>query len=145
LLRAHLPAEVNARHAGRLLAVAENPVLSAFDQLEIASGDPLNRGCLNLGARELPVLALVMAASVAASAVQAGADVESLPPEAGLQMITHALQLLRGPDPEAAKHGATVMALKYRYDPGLPDYRAMLIATRTRKCERWPRLRPSSM
>ena len=128
LLRAHLPAEVNARHAGRLLAIAENPVLSAFDQLELASGDPLSRGRLNLGARELPALALVMAASAAASAVQAGADVESLPPEAGLQMITHALQLLRGPDPEAAKQGATVMVLTYRYDPGLPDYRATLIA-----------------
>jgi hypothetical protein len=35
---------VNARHAGRLPAIAENPVLSAFDQLEIASGDPLSRG-----------------------------------------------------------------------------------------------------
>lgn len=43
-------------------------------------------------------------------------------------MITHALQLLRDPDPDAAKHGATVMALAYRYDPGLPDYRATLIA-----------------
>ncbi|HJZ03159.1 MAG TPA: hypothetical protein VJ305_20755, partial [Streptosporangiaceae bacterium] len=58
LLRAHLPAEVNVRHAARLLAIAENPVLSEFDQLEIASGDPLSRGRLNLGARELPALAL---------------------------------------------------------------------------------------
>ena len=128
LLRAHLPAEVNARHPGRLLAIAQNAVLSVFDQLEIDSCDPLSRGRLNLGARELPALALVMAASAAASAAQAGADVESLPPEARLQMITHALQLLRGPDPEAAKHGATVIALAYRYDPGLPDYRATLIA-----------------
>ena len=69
-----------------------------------------------------------MAASAAASAAQAGADIESLPQEGGRQMITHALQLLRGPDPEAAKHGAMVMALAYRYDPGLPDYRATLIA-----------------
>ena len=102
--------------------------MSVFDQLEIDSGDPLSRGRLNLGARELPGLALVMAASAAASAAQAGADIESLPQEGGRQMITHALQLLRGPDPEAAKHGAMVMALAYRYDPGLPDYRATLIA-----------------
>jgi len=128
LLRAHLPAEVNARHAGRLLAIAENPALSVFDELELASGDPLSRGRLNLGARELPALALVVAASAAASAAQAGADVESLPPEAGNQMITHALQLLRGPDPEAAQHGATVLALAYRYDPSLPGYSTALIA-----------------
>jgi len=128
LLRVHLPAEVNARHTGRLLAIAENPVLSVFDEVEIASGDPLSRGRLNLGARELPALALVMAASAAASAAQAGADVESLPPEAGLQMITHAVQLLRGPDPDAAKHGAAALALACRYDPGLPDYSTTLIA-----------------
>ena len=128
LLRAHLPAEVNARHAARLLAIAENPVLSEFDQLEIASGDPLSRGRLNLGARELPALALVTAASAAAAAAQAGADIESFPPEAGSQMITHALQLLCGPDPENAKHGATVIALAYRYNPSLPDYTATLIA-----------------
>jgi hypothetical protein len=128
LLRAHLPAEVNARHAGRLLAIAENPVLSVFDELEIASGDPLSRGRLNLGARELPALALVMAASAAASAAQVGDDVEGLPPPAGLQMIIHALHLLRGSDADAAKHGAMALALAYRYDPGLPDYRAMLIA-----------------
>jgi len=101
--------------------------LSVFDQLEIDSGDPLSRGRLNLGARELPALALVMAASAAASAAQARADIENLPLEARLRMITHALQLLRGPDPEAAKHGATVIALVYRYDPGLPDYTTTLI------------------
>jgi hypothetical protein len=78
LLRAHLPAEVNARHAGRLLVIADNPVLSAFDQMELASGDPLSRGRLSLGARELPTLALVMAASAAASTVQASAHVEDL-------------------------------------------------------------------
>jgi len=128
LLRAHLPAQVNARHAGRLLAIAENPELSEFDQLEITSGDPLSRGRLNLGARELPALALVMAASAAASAAQAGgAEVEVLPPEAGRQMIIHALQLLRGPDPEAAKHGAMIVALAYRFDPGLPDHRTVLV------------------
>jgi hypothetical protein len=127
LLRAHLPAEVNVRHAARLLAIAENPVLSEFDQLEIASGDPLSRGRLNLGARELPALALVTAASAAAATVQAGADIESLPQEAGLQMISHALQLLRCPDPEDAKHGGTVIALAHQYNPSLPDYTAALI------------------
>jgi hypothetical protein len=128
LLRAHLPAEVNAGHAARLLALAENPALNTFDQMELASGDPLSRGRLNLGARELTTLALVMAASAAASASQAGADVEDLPPGAGLQMITRALQLLRDPDSGAAKHGATIMVLAYRHDPDLPDYRAMLVA-----------------
>ena len=43
-------------------------------------------------------------------------------------MITHAVQLLRGPDPDAAKHGAMALALAYRYDPGLPDYSTTLIA-----------------
>jgi len=127
LLQTHLPAEANARHAARLLTLAENPGLSVFDQIELASGDPLSRGRLSLGAKELPILALVMAASAAASAAQAGADVENLPPEAGLRMITRSLQLLRGPDAEAAKHGATIMILAYRYDPGLPDYRATLV------------------
>ncbi|HET9898892.1 MAG TPA: hypothetical protein VFQ44_28545, partial [Streptosporangiaceae bacterium] len=128
LLRPHLPPEANTRHSARLLALAENPVLSVFDQMELASGDPLSRGRLNLGARELPTLALVMAASAAASVAQAGAVAEDLPPGAGLRMITRALQLLRGPNPEAAKHGATTMILAYRYDPGLPDYRAALIS-----------------
>jgi hypothetical protein len=127
-LQAHLPADVNARHAGRLFAIASNPALNALDQAEIASSTPLSRGQLNLGARDFPSVALVMAAAATASAAQAGADPDRFMPEMGHQMIASAMQLLRGPDPETAVRGAVVLALAQRYAPGLPDYSAALAA-----------------
>jgi hypothetical protein len=69
-----------------------------------------------------------MAAAATASAAQAGADPDGFMPEMGRQMIASAMQLLRGPDPGTAVHGAVVLSLAHRYAPGLPDYSAVLVA-----------------
>jgi hypothetical protein len=122
-----LPPDVNSRLAGRLLAIAENPALNEDDQAELASQDPLSRGRLDIGARRLPMLALLTAASAAASAAEAGTDIESLPAQAVQRLITHAMRLLRNPDREASTYGATVLALVSRYEPGLARYTAALV------------------
>jgi hypothetical protein len=126
-LQPHLPAKVNARHTGRLAAIAANPALNALDQWEIASGDPLSRGKLNLGARDLPALALLMAANATAAAGRLDADTEVLPPEAWSGMVTRALGLLRGSDPQTAWYGAVVLALANRHGHGLPDFGPLLV------------------
>jgi hypothetical protein len=119
---------VNSRLAGRLLAIAENPVLNEDDQAELASQDRLSRGRLDMGARRLPMLALLTAASAAASAAEAGTDIESLPAQAVQRLITHAVRLLQSPDQEASTYGATALALASRYEPGLARYTAALVA-----------------
>lgn len=127
-IQVHLPADVNARHAERLLAIAENPQLNAFDQMEIASAAPLSRGHLNLGAGEFPALALLLAANAAAAAARTGAGTGNLSPEAGLRMITQALRLLRAEDPKTAWHGAAVLTLARQYDPSLPDFTTAIVS-----------------
>ena len=60
-----LPTDVNGGLAGYLLAIAENPELNDFDQAEIASQNPLSRGRLDTGAKNLPVFALLASATAA--------------------------------------------------------------------------------
>lgn len=126
-LQPHVPAQVNARHAERLAAIAADPRLNEFDQLEMAMGDPLSRAKIKLGAKEFPALALVVAANAAASAGKQDAEAGILPPQAWPGMITQAIVLLRTSDPDTATYGAVVLALADRHSPGLPRYGSLLV------------------
>jgi hypothetical protein len=126
LLR-HLPPDVNSRLAGRLLTIAEHPSLNEHDQAELASQDPLSRGRIDMGAKGLPMQALVAAANAASSAAAAGTSPGSLPTHAVHSLVTHAVQLLHSPDREASKHGAVALALASRSQPSLATYTTALV------------------
>jgi hypothetical protein len=126
-LLGQLAPEMNNSLAGRLLAVAENPGLNEYDQLELSSQDPLSRGRLDLGARSLGPLALVTAATAAALAADAGVEAESLWGQPTQYMVTQAAQLLHDQDREAAKNGAIVLAMGSRYEPDLARYADALV------------------
>lgn len=121
-----LPGKVNGRHAERLAAIAADPRLNEFDQWEIATDDPLSMGRLNLGAKEFPALALLLAANAAAAADQPDAEAGILPPQAWPGMIAQAIGLLRVPEPTTAMYGAVVLVLAHRHGPGLPGYGPLL-------------------
>jgi hypothetical protein len=114
---------VNSRLAGRLLTIAENPARNEHDQAELASQDPLSRGRLDMGAKGLPMQALVVAASAASSAAAAG----GLPTHAVQRLVTHAVRLLHSPDREASKHGAFALALASRSQPSPATYTTALV------------------
>jgi len=126
-LLGQLTPDLNFRLARRLLTIAETPGLNECDQAELNSQDPLSRGRLDLGARSLPTLALVTAATAAALAADASADVESLPVQATQLLVSQAVELLHRPDHEAQRYGATVLALAPRLEPGLGRYADALI------------------
>ena len=112
----------------RLLAVAEHPGLNLYDQFELSSQDPLSPGRLDIGARSLPVLALVTAATAAALAADADPDIERPSANAVHTMIGQAVQLLHAPDQQASEYGATVLALVPKFEPGLARYTDALVA-----------------
>ena len=120
-----LAPQVNGGLVGRLLAIAEDPGLNELDQAELASQDPLSRGRLNLGAKSLPVFALVIAAGAADSAAGAGAD--RLPAETSQRLVAEGVRLVHSPDRETAHYGATVLAFASRSDPGLAFYTTALV------------------
>ena len=126
-LLGHLSPGQLVRAAGRLLAVAENPGLNAYDQLELSSQNPLSRGRLDIGARSLPTLALVTAATAAALAADREPEVERPSAHAVQIMISQAVQLLHSPDQQASKHGATVLAVLPKLEPSLARYADALI------------------
>jgi hypothetical protein len=115
-------------HAGE--AIVSHPARKhrlPHNPLSTGSQDPLSRGRLNLGARSLPALALVTAASAAALAAEAGGDVENLRGQPTENMVTHAVQLLHNPDSEVSKHGAIVLAMVSRFESALARYADALI------------------
>ena len=124
-LLGQLSPDLNSRVARRMIAIAESPGLTVFDELELSSQNRLSRGRLNLGARSLPALALVTAATAAALAADADPAVQRLSAEATENMINQAAQLLHDPDQEA--HGATVLALMPKFEPSLGRYADALI------------------
>ena len=126
-LLGQLAPDVNSRIAGRLLAIAENPGLNTYDRFELSSQHPLSRGRLNIGARSLPALALVTAATAAALAADQDPEVERPADQTTQSMIKQAVQLLHSPDQKAAKHGATVLALVPKFEPSLARYADALI------------------
>jgi len=126
-LLGRLTSDLNSRLASRLLAVAEEPSLNAFDQFELSSQDPLSRGRLDIGARSLPALAVVTAATAAALAADGDPEVERPSAHAVQIMIDQAVQLLHSPDQQASKYGATVLALVPKFEPGLARYADALI------------------
>ena len=126
-LLGQLAPEVDSSLAGRLLAIAENPGLNEYDQLELSSQDPLSRGRLDLGARSLGPLALVTTATAAALAADAGVEVESVRGQPTQYMVTQAVQSLHSQDREAEKNGAIVLAMVSRYEPSFARYADALI------------------
>jgi hypothetical protein len=122
-----LAPQVNGGLVGRLLAIAEDPGLNELDQAELASQDPLSRGHLNLGAKNLPVFALVIAAGAADSAAEAGTDADRLPAETTQRLIAEGVRLVHSTDRETARYGATVISLASRSDPSLAPYTTALV------------------
>lgn len=111
--------------ATRLLALAENPNLNEYDQAELASQDPLSRGRLNIGAKDLATQALVMAADAAAFA-SAGEPATSLTGPDMRRLVTHAANLIRSADKETSKRGAIALALASRCEASLAHYGAVI-------------------
>ena len=120
-----LAPEVNANLVGRLLAITQGPGLNDFDEAELASQDRLSRMRLDLGARNLPVFALVIAAGAADSA--AGASVVRLPSATTQRLIANGIRMVHSPDRETAHYGATALALASRSDPAMAFYAAALV------------------
>jgi hypothetical protein len=126
-LLGELAPDINSRLTARLLAIAIDPGLNEYDQAELNSQNPLSRGRLDLGARRLPALALVTAATAAALAAEAEPEPQSLPAGAARTLVTNAVQLLHSADPEASKLGAIVLAMASRIDRSLSRYADALI------------------
>jgi hypothetical protein len=126
-LLGQLAPDVNSRLSARLLAIAIDPGLNEYDQAELNSQDPLSRGRLDLGARRLPALALVTAATAAALAAEAEPEPQSLSAGAAQTLVTNAVQLLHSADREASKLGAIVLAMASRIDRSLTRYADALI------------------
>jgi hypothetical protein len=124
-LLGELSADMSGQLAGRFLAIAENPVYTGQDIAELASQDPLSRGRLDAGARGLPVLALMCAATAASRAGGAGSG--ALPAGTAQRVITDAVPLLHSPDRRTVKHAAIAVAVASRAEPGLNRYGAALI------------------
>jgi hypothetical protein len=125
LLIRHLPPEINHDLALRVLAIAENPAFSQFDEATMGSQDPLSRGRLDFGAQNLPVLALVMATEAAAASTDAGGAF--LTGQAAQRVVALALLLLRNTDGTAAKWGGAALARLTKYEPGLAYYAITLV------------------
>jgi hypothetical protein len=132
LLRVLLP-NVNGDLAGHLLAIAEDPALNDLDQAELASQDPLSRGRLDTGAKNLPVFALLAAATAAGLAAKTEPGIDSLSDQAVQRLFAQAIQLLHSPDPEAARYGAGALAWVSRYAPRLAPFTSALITHPTDK------------
>ena len=122
-----LPPDLNVALAGRLLVIAENPALTDLDQAEIASQDPLSRGRLDTGAKNLPIFALLTAATAAGRAADAEPGIDTLPDQAVQRLFAHAVQLLHNPAPEASRYGAGTLAWASRYAPRLAPFTTALI------------------
>ncbi len=127
LIIGQLPPELNGRLAGRFLAIAENPALTEHDQAELASQDLLSRGRFDMGARDLPMLALVCAATAASQAAEVHSESESLPAESIRRMIIYAVKLLHSTDRKTSKYGAITLALASKCQPGLGRFSAALL------------------
>jgi hypothetical protein len=125
LLIPHLPPELNHDLALRVLAIAENPAFSQFDEATMGSQDPLSRGRLNFSAQNLPVLALVMVTEAAAASTDAGGAF--LTGQSAQRVVALALLLLRNTDGTAAKWGGAALARLTKYEPGLAYYAITLI------------------
>ncbi|MGO8961942.1 MAG: hypothetical protein ACLQFR_31905 [Streptosporangiaceae bacterium] len=122
-----LPPDLNVDLAGRLLAIAENPTLTELDQAEIASQDALSRGRLDTGAKNLPIFALLTAATAAGLAADAEPGIDTLPDQAVQSLFSHAVQLLHSPDPDASRYGAGALAWTSKYAPRLAPFTTALI------------------
>lgn len=122
-----LTPDVSSSVARRVLAIAESPGFNAYDQLELNSQHALSQGRIDLGAKRLPTLALVTAATAAALAARAGSHVEILPGEAVRLLITKAVDLLHAQDHVASKDGATALALASRFAPSAAAYAGALL------------------
>lgn len=127
VLLGQLPPEVNHRLAGRFLAIAENPILTEHDHAELASQAPLSRGRLDMGAKQMPELALLCAAMAVSLAGKPNDESEILPAPAMNRLVIHAVRLLRNPGRQSAKHGAIALALTSKGQPDLVRYSAALI------------------
>jgi hypothetical protein len=120
-----LSPDLNRQLAMRLLALAENPSLNEYDQVELASQDPLSRGRLDIGAKDLSTRALVMAADAAAFASDGGTATSLAGPDMG-RLLIHAARLVRSADQETSKRGATALALASRFEASLAHYGAVI-------------------
>ncbi len=125
LLIGHLPPAINHDLALRVLAIAENPAFSQFDEAIMGSQDPLSRGRLDFGAQNLPVLALVMTTEAAAASIAAGGAFHT--GQAAQRVVTLALWLLRSTDGTTAKWGGAALARVTKYEPGLAHYATTLM------------------
>ena len=124
-LVSQLSPDLNHQLATRLLELAENPKLNEYDQAELASQDPLSRGQLNIGAKDLATQALVVAADAAAFASDGGTTTSLTGPDMG-RLVTHAAQLIRSADKEISKRGALALALASRCQASLAHYGAVI-------------------
>ena len=120
-----LSPDLNRQLAIRLLAVAENPGLNEYDQVELASQDPLSRGRLDTGAKGLSTQALFVAADAAAFASAGGTATSLASPDMG-RLVAHAARLVRSADQETSQRGATALALASRCEASLAHYGAVL-------------------
>jgi len=125
LLIRRLPPEINDGLALRVLAIAENPAFSQFDEAAMSSQDPLSRGRLDFGAQNLPVLAMLMATEAAAASTDAGGAF--LTDQAARRVVTLALLLLRSTDGTAARWGGAALARLSKYEPSLAHYATALM------------------
>jgi hypothetical protein len=125
----HLPSEAaHSRLAERLLELAGNPNFNEFDQAELQSQDLLSRGRLNTGARQMPALALLIAAEAAEEAAKGEPEMDRMP--ANLQQLAiSAAALLNNPDPDTAKYAAAALAHASKTDPSLAAFATALVTS----------------
>lgn len=126
-LLGQLPPELNGCLASHFFTMADHPILTEHDQAELASQDLLSRGRMDMGAKDLPMLALVCAATAASLAAEAGANVQNLPAADVNRIVTYAVKLLHSQDRQALKYGAMALALAAKCRSGLACYTATLV------------------
>ena len=126
----HLPSEVaHSRLAERLLELAGNPNFNEFDQAELQSQDLLSRGRLNTGARQMPALALLIAAEAAEEAAKGEPEIDRMPANLLQQLAISAAALLNSPDPDTAKYAAAALAHASKTDPSLAGFATALVTS----------------
>ena len=126
----HLPSwAVYSNLAERLVELAGNPRFNEFDQVELQSQDPLSRGRLNMGASQLPALALLIAAETAEAAAKSDPALECLSVNRLQGLAISSASFLKSPDQQIAKYAAGALAHASKVNGSLAGFGVSLITS----------------